>query len=77
MLIEISDSVLRQIPAYTSPEDVKADFAVWLYDRGRLTLAQAARFCGQTRLQFQKTLHVKGVYLKYTVEDIQVDLDNI
>jgi len=77
MLIEISDSVLHQAPAYASPEDLKVDFAVWLYERGRLTLAQAARLCERTRLQFQKILKEKGVHLNYSSEDLQVDLQNM
>ena len=77
MLIEISDAVLNQAPAYTNPEDVKADFAVWLYERGRLTLAQAARFCDRTRLQFQKILKDRGVHLNYSTDDLQIDLQNM
>lgn len=77
MLIEISDAVLHQAPAYTNPEDVKADFAVWLYERGRLTLAQAARLCDRTRLQFQKILRDRGVHLNYSKEDLQIDLQNM
>ena len=77
MIIEISDAVLEQVPAYASPEDVKVDFAVWLYERERLTLAQAARLCGRTRLQFQKKLKERGVHLHYSVDDIQVDVQNM
>lgn len=55
MIIEFSDAVLKQTPQYATPEALKADFAVWLYEREALTLAQAARLCDQTRLQFQKT----------------------
>ena len=77
MLIEISDSVLLQVPAYANAEDVKVDFAVWLYERGRMTLAQAARLCDRTRLQVQKILKEKGVHLHYSSEDIQVDLQNM
>jgi len=77
MLIEISDTVLRQAPAYTSPEHMRVDFAVWLYERGRLTLAQAARLCERTRLQFQKILKENGVHLRYSIEDLQVDLQNM
>lgn len=77
MFIEIPDTILHQAPAYSSPEDVKVDFAVWLYERGRMTLAQAARLCGQTRLQFQKILKGKGVHLNFTTEDLQIDLQNM
>ncbi|MCY7330658.1 MAG: UPF0175 family protein [Saprospiraceae bacterium] len=77
MLIEIPDAVLHQVPAYASPEDVKIDFAVWLYERERLTLAQAARLCGQTRLRFQKILRGKGIPLHYSMEDVQIDLQNM
>ena len=77
MLIEIPDTVFHQAPAYSSPEDVKLDFAVWLYEGGRMTLAQAARLCGRTRLQFQKILKSKGVHLNFSAEDLQVDLQNL
>ncbi|MDZ4679359.1 MAG: UPF0175 family protein [Saprospiraceae bacterium] len=77
MIIEFSDAVLKQTPQYATPEALKADFAVWLYEREALTLAQAARLCDQTRLQFQKTLKSKGVHLHYSSEDLKIDVQNM
>jgi predicted HTH domain antitoxin len=77
MVIEIPDSVLKQTPHYAKPEMIKIDFAVWLYEKEVLTLAQAARLCGQTRLQFQKTLKSKGVYLNFDSTDLKIDIENI
>jgi hypothetical protein len=33
MFIEVPDSVLSQMPAYKNPEELKIDFAAWLYQR--------------------------------------------
>ena len=45
MVIEIPDSVFKDLPQYSKPELVKIDFAVWLYQKEVLTLAQAASLC--------------------------------
>ena len=77
MTIEIPDIVLKQTPQYATPEALKTDFAVWLYERKILTLAQAARLCAQTRLKFQKTLKSKGVHIHYSSEDLKIDVENM
>ena len=77
MTIEIPDTVLKQTPQYATPEALKTDFAVWLYERELLTLAQAARLCTQTRLKFQKTLKSKGVHIHYSSEDLKIDVENM
>ncbi|NUO01578.1 MAG: UPF0175 family protein [Saprospiraceae bacterium] len=77
MIIEFPDAALKQTPQYATPGALKTDFAVWLYEREVLTLAQAARLCDQTRLQFQKTLKSKGVYLHYSSEDLKRDVQNM
>ena len=77
MTIEFPDSALKLTPQYATPEAIKTDFAAWLYEREVLTLAQAAQLCGQTRLQFQKTLKAKNVHINYSSDDLKVDLQNM
>ncbi len=77
MVIEIPDTVLKDTERYTQPEVLKKDFAAWLYEREMLTLAQAARLCEQTRLQFQKTLKSRGIYLHYDSHDLEIDVQNM
>ena len=77
MIIEFPDSILKDTARYSQPEALKIDFAAWLYEREMLTLAQAARMCEQTRLQFQKTLKSRGIYLNYDSHDLEIDVQNM
>jgi len=77
MVIEIPDSMLKETVRYTQPEAIKIDFAAWLYEREMLTLAQAARLCEQTRLQFQKTLKTQGIHIHYDSHDLEIDIQNM
>ena len=76
MIIEIPDSVFTTSPKYTAT-DLQLDVAVSLYERKKFSLARAATFAGITRLKFQAALAERGIYLHYSIEDLQNDLQNI
>lgn len=54
--------------------DARADLAVALYQRERLTLAQAARFAGVDRITFHRLLAEHEVPLNYDFSDFEQDV---
>lgn len=75
MSITVSDEMLRE--AKMSESEFRTEMAIWLYREGRLTLAQAARWAGMTRLQFQRALSAKGVSIHYESADLDEELQNL
>lgn len=60
-----------------SEAEFRVEMAIWLYREGRLTLAQAARWAGLTRLQFQRALSAKGIAIHYEPADLDEELKNL
>jgi len=75
MSVVISDSMLRA--AKMSAEEFRLECALWLYQQERLTLAQAARWAGLTRLQFQRVLAERGIPIRYDREELQRDFETV
>jgi predicted HTH domain antitoxin len=73
MLIEI-ELPAKDTPQY-SKQDLLTDIAVLLYQKEIYSLAKCARFCGRNRIEFQKTLADRGVYLHYSIEDLHQELE--
>jgi len=72
MSILISDEVIKK--SKFDEAGFKTELATWLYDKEILTLAQAAKFAGLTRLVFQKELAKRDIYLKISGEDVMDDI---
>ncbi len=75
MSLVLSDELIRQ--TQSTEEELKQDIAVMLYREEKLTLAQASRFLGVDRLEFQKILADHDVPIHYTVEDLRNDLKTL
>ncbi|MFN7117731.1 MAG: UPF0175 family protein [Saprospiraceae bacterium] len=75
MDLVIPERVLEQ--AHIKAEDLRVDIAVYLYDKGRLTMGQARKLAGLDQLSFQKALAERDVYIRYTIEDLHTDLKNL
>jgi predicted HTH domain antitoxin len=60
--------------ARLTPEELKLEIAIVLFRRGCLTLAQASRFCGISRIRFQKELASRETPIHYTSNDFDDDL---
>ncbi|MBK7871315.1 MAG: UPF0175 family protein [Saprospiraceae bacterium] len=75
MDLVIPERVLEQ--AHIKAEDLRVDIAVYLYDKGRLTMGQARKLAGLDQLSFQKELAERDVYIRYTIEDLHTDLKNL
>jgi predicted HTH domain antitoxin len=72
MTLTLNDDVLHA--ASLSTDQLRLELAVALFQRDRLTLAQAARLAETDRLAFQHVLASRGIPLHYTVEDWAQDL---
>lgn len=75
MSLVISDEVLHSA-RMTAPE-LGADIAALLYQRERLTLAQAARLAGMGRTEFQHFLARNEIPLNLDATDLEQDLKSL
>ncbi len=71
----ISGNILKELKV--SPSELKFDFAVYLYDKGKLTMGQAKKLAGLTQIEFQKEMSKRGIFIKYDIEDLEKDLKNL
>jgi predicted HTH domain antitoxin len=70
--VTIPDDVLAA--AHLTEQEIKRELAVTLFQRERLTLAQASRFAGLDQLAFQALLAEREIPIHYGVEEFQADL---
>lgn len=75
MDLVISEDVLRA--AHTTADELKREIAVMLFDRERLTLAQAADVAEMSLFTFQHLLASRGIGPHYDVKDFEDDLDTL
>lgn len=68
----ISGDVLQELKL--SPQELRVDLAVFLYDIEKLSIGQAKKLAGLTQIEFQKQLAERGVFIKYDIEDLEKDL---
>lgn len=75
MSATIPDDVLRS--ARMSATELRQELAVVLFERERLTLAQAAKFAKMPRLRFQNLPASRGISLHYDVPGFEADLQTL
>jgi predicted HTH domain antitoxin len=75
MVIDIPNRVMEQIQM--TPEQIRLELAVFLYEKKRLTMGQAKRLAGLGQIAFQKELAKRDVYIHYDLNDFQKDLANL
>jgi predicted HTH domain antitoxin len=73
MPVSIQDEVLTA--SGLSEGELKQELAVALFERERITLAQASRLAGLTQLEFQSVLAQREVPVHYGVQEFEEDLD--
>jgi len=71
----IPDALLQS--ARISEAELRQEIAVLLFQRDKLTLAQASRFAPLSRLQFQHLLASRQIPVHYDVTDFEEDLDTL
>jgi len=72
MNVTIPDEILET--ARMTEEEIRQELAVLLFQKDRLTLAQASRLAGMDRLRFQHLLASRDIPVHYDVEDFEQDL---
>ncbi len=75
MSLTIPDALLQA--AHMSEAELRQEIAVLLFQRDKLTLAQASRFAHLSRLQFQHVLASRQIPLHYDVTDVEEDLHTL
>lgn len=75
MSVVIPDDIIEA--ARLTPDELKLEIAIVLFRRGGITLAQASRFCGMSRVRFQKQLAAHQVPVHYSVDDFDSDLHTL
>ena len=72
MSLTIPDTFLQT--ARISEDELRQEIAVMLFQRDKLTLAQASQFARMTRLRFQHILASRQIPVHYDVAEFTEDL---
>jgi predicted HTH domain antitoxin len=75
MVIDIPNQVMAQMKM--TPDQLRLELAVYLYDKKRLTMGQAKTLAGLGQIAFQQELAQRNVFIHYDEGDFQKDLDNL
>lgn len=75
MTLSIPDEFTKA--ADLSEKDLLIELAVYLYDKGRLSIGKARRLAGLDLISFQKELAERNVYLNYDVEEFREDMKTL
>jgi predicted HTH domain antitoxin len=75
MPVSIPDEVL--ISARLSPQELKRELAIALFQQERLTLGQAAQLAELGQLEFQRLLASRRISIHYGVAELEQDLQTI
>lgn len=60
-----------------SEAEMKQEIAVMLFQKKKLTLAQASRFAQTNRIAFQHLLASRQIPVHYDVQDFEEDITNL
>jgi predicted HTH domain antitoxin len=72
MSVVIPDDIVQA--TRMTEEELRQEIAVLLFQKEKLTLAQASRLAGMTRLQFQHLLASREIPVHYDVGEFEQDL---
>lgn len=75
MSVIVPDEILTA--TRMSEAEMLQEIAVMLFQREKLTLAQASRFAQMHRVTFQHLLASRRIPVHYGVEDFEQDLQNL
>ena len=75
MSVIISDDILQA--TRMTEEELRQEIAVLLFQKEKLTLAQASRMAGKNRLQFQHLLASRQIPVHYDREEFEEDLETL
>jgi len=60
-----------------SEEELKVDFAIFLYKSDILSLGKAAELLNISKLEFQKALKERKIPINYTIQDVDQDVETL
>lgn len=75
MSVVIPDEILYT--ARMTEAELKQEIAVMLFQREKLTLAQASQLAGMNRLQFQHLLASRQIPVHYDVAEFEADIKTL
>ncbi|MEI6043050.1 MAG: UPF0175 family protein [Chloroflexota bacterium] len=75
MSFSISEDLLRATGL--SETELAQEVAVMLFEKNKLTLAQASRLAGMSRMQFQHLLASRQIAVHYDEQDLEEDLQTL
>jgi predicted HTH domain antitoxin len=75
MSIVISDEIVAA--TRMSEAEMKQEIAIMLFQREKLTLAQASRFAQMNRIAFGHLLASRKIPVHYDVQDFEQDIKNL
>jgi predicted HTH domain antitoxin len=75
MPVIVADEILHA--THLSPAELKQELAVMLFEKDRLTLAQAAALAEMRLLPFQHMLASRGISPHYDVAEYEQDLTTL
>lgn len=75
MSLVIPDEVL--LASRMTPDELRREIAVLLYQKEKLTLGQASKFARMGRLQFQFLLASHQIPIHYDIAEFEADLKTL
>ncbi len=73
--IEIPREVLHS--ARTTPEELKRELAILLYQQNKISFGKARELTGLNVWSFQQLLGDRGINIHYDVKDFDEDMQNL
>ena len=79
MSATISIKIPREVIHATrmTPQELKRDLAVFLFQQGKLSFGKAREMAGMTAWAFQQLLGSRGIAVHYDVEEYEEDLQTL
>jgi predicted HTH domain antitoxin len=63
--------------ARMSPEELKEELAIHLFEEGKLSFGKARSLAAMTIWEFQQLLGSRGIVVHYDIEDYEEDLETL
>ena len=75
----ISIEIPREVVHATrmTPQELRQELAVYLFQQGKLSFGKAREMAGMTVWAFQQLLGSRGIPVHYEVEDYEADLTTL
>jgi predicted HTH domain antitoxin len=75
----ITEYLISEISARTSnkisKDELRVEIAVLLFHKNKLTMGQASRFAGMSRISFQDLLGERKIPVHYDIDDLKSDIE--